>query len=69
MKDDRKTVGPADGETCVLEAEGLEPGARVDARETLPASTPAGTWRYETTLRLLNGNSEKAFTQPFTVAP
>ena len=69
VQEDRKTVGPSSGEACALEAEGLEPGARVDARKTLPASTPAGTWRYETTLRLPSGDAEKVFTQPFTVAP
>ena len=67
VQEDRKTAGPADGEACQLEATPLAPGERFDARKLIPAETPAGTWRYETTLRLPNGNAEKVFTPPFTV--
>ena len=65
---DGKTTGPADGESCVLEPTPLEAGARMDARKTLPASLAAGTWRYETTLRLPSGAGEKVLTPAFTVS-
>jgi hypothetical protein len=68
VQEDRKTTGPADDESCSLEAIPLAPGERFDARKLVPAATPAGTWRYETTLRLPNGTAEKVFTPPFTVA-
>lgn len=64
---DGKTTGPSDGESCVLEPQPLEPGARVEVRKTLPASLIPGTWRYETTIRLVNGAGEKVLTPAFTV--
>lgn len=64
---DGKTPGPSDGESCVLEPQPLEPGARLDVRKTLPATLTPGTWRYETTIRLLNGAGEKVLTPAFTV--
>lgn len=69
VREDRKTTGPSDGESCQLDATPLAPGERFDARKLVPAGTPAGTWRYETTLRLPNGNAEKVFTPPFTITP
>ncbi len=62
-----KAVGPRDGESCVLEPRSLEPGARVDARKTLPPLIGAGIFRYETTIRLANGAGETVLTAPFTV--
>ena len=62
-----KAVGPADGETCVLEPQSVEPGARVDARKMLSPMLGAGTFRYETTIRLANGAGETVLTAPFTV--
>ncbi len=64
---DGKTQGPSDGESCVLEAQPVEPGARVEVRKTLPARISAGTWRYETTIRLPSGAGEKVLSPPFTV--
>ena len=68
VSEDGATAGPLDGETCVLEPQGLAPGERLDARKTLPAATAAGTWRYETTIRLASGAGEKVLTPPFTVS-
>lgn len=68
VSEDGKTVGPADQETCALEPEPLEPGARVDARKTLAVTIAPGRWRYETTIRLANGGGETVLTQPFTVS-
>ncbi len=68
ITDDRKTTGPADGEACVLEPQSLAAGERLDVRKVLPAATPSGTWRYETTIRLPGGLGEKVFTPPFSVA-
>lgn len=67
VSEDGATAGPGDGESCVLEADPLEPGQRVDARKTLPSTIAVGTWRYETTLRLVSGAGEKVLTPPFTV--
>ncbi|MDP2269416.1 MAG: hypothetical protein Q8K32_01720 [Archangium sp.] len=67
VSEDGKTAGPADGESCVLEPQTLEPGARVDARKTLSPSIAAGMWRYETTIRLANGAGETVLTAPFAV--
>lgn len=64
---DGKTPGPSDQESCVLEPQPLEPGARVDARKTLPAAVTPGTWRYETTIRLVTGAGEKVLSPAFTV--
>jgi hypothetical protein len=68
VSEDGATPGPVDGEACVLEPTALEPGKRLEARKTLPATTAAGTWRYETTIRLANGAGEKVLTPPFTVS-
>ena len=65
---DGKAVGPADGESCVLEPQPLAPGARADARKTLSRTTGPGTFRYETTIRLANGAGETVLTAPFTVS-
>jgi hypothetical protein len=67
ISEDGKTPGPAGSESCELEPMALEPGARTEARKTLPTTTPTGKWRYETTIRLANGSSETVLTQPFTV--
>jgi|APLak6261679142_1056127.scaffolds.fasta_scaffold00079_7 hypothetical protein len=67
--EDRQTAGPAGVEMCDLAAEPLEPGDQLEVRKVLPSGTPAGTWRYETTIRLPSGLGEKVFTPPFTVAP
>lgn len=67
VSEDGATAGPVDGESCVLEAEPVEPGQRVEARKTMPPTIAAGTWRYETTIRLLSGAGEKVLTPPFTV--
>lgn len=64
---DGKTPGPADGESCVLEPQSLAAGERVEVRKTLPARTAAGSWRYETTIRLPSGAGEKVFSPVFTV--
>lgn len=69
VQEDRTTAGPADGEDCQLEASPLERGQRLDARKVIPAATPAGRWRFETTIRLPSGTSEKIFTPPFDVVP
>ncbi len=68
VSQDGKTPGPADGESCALEPQPLEPGARVDGRKTLSTSIAPGTWRYETTIRLANGAGETVLTAPFTVS-
>lgn len=68
VSEDRATPGPADGESCVLEPQALEPGQRLELRKALPAGLAPGTWRYETTLRLLSGAGEKVFTPSFTVS-
>lgn len=67
VSEDGQTPGPSDGESCVLEATRLEPGERLDARKGLPAALPAGTWRYETTIRLPSGAGEKVLTPAFKV--
>jgi hypothetical protein len=67
VSDDGATAGPADQETCVLEPVSLEPGQRLDARKSLPATIAAGTWRYETTIRLARGAGEKVLTPAFIV--
>jgi hypothetical protein len=68
VSEDGKTPGPAGQESCSLEPAPLEPGARVDARKTLPVTIAPGRWRYETTIRLVNGGGETVLTQPFTVS-
>lgn len=68
VSEDGKTAGPVDAESCVLEPQPLEPGARVEARKTLSTTVAAGRWRYETTIRLANGNGETVLTAPFTVS-
>ena len=68
VSEDGATPGPGDGETCVLEPSSVEPGQRLDARKTLPATIAAGTWRYETTIRLASGAGEKVLTPTFTVS-
>jgi hypothetical protein len=68
VSEDGKTTGPADQETCALEPEPIDPGARVDARKTLSTTISPGRWRYETTIRLANGGGETVLTQPFTVS-
>lgn len=65
---DGKTPGPVDGESCVLEPQPLESGARIDVRKTLPARIGVGTWRYETTIRLPRGAGEKVLSPAFTVS-
>ncbi len=68
VSEDGKTTGPADGETCVLAPQSLAPGAQFDVRKAIPAATPVGIWRYETTIRLATGSGEKVYTPAFTVA-
>lgn len=65
---DGRTPGPADAERCTLEPQPVEPGARVEARKTLPTPLGPGSWRYETTIRLANGGSERVLTPAFTVS-
>lgn len=67
VSEDGQTPGPSDGESCMLEATALAPGARMDARKGLPVSLGAGTWRYETTIRLPSGAGEKVLTPAFKV--
>jgi hypothetical protein len=55
-------------EACDLDLQLLEPSQRVVVRKQLPAGVTAGSWRYETTIRLPSGNSEQVYTAPFTVS-
>ncbi|HEY1087978.1 MAG TPA: hypothetical protein VGE37_09795 [Archangium sp.] len=68
VSEDGKTSGPRNVETCDLDATLLEPSQRVTVRKQLPSGVTPGNWRYETTIRLPSGSSEKVLTSPFTVS-
>ena len=65
---DGKTTGPSEAASCdSLEPSPLEASKSVNARKSIPASLPAGRWRYETTITLPNEKTEKVLTQEFDV--